>query len=408
MDHADTGPSLSALPADRAVEPLAPAVRRPRGRRLLALAAVVILPAVLLRACVLDTFAIRTASMAPQFEGEAGGGDHLLVLRAGLDPRALRRWDVVVADGAVDPELPEGFGALLKRVAALPGERVALRDGDLWVAPDADAPLALARKPDELIERLLVPVHAGAGLDPPWTWEGPGSREELASGGVRLLAGDEPGRARFAETLTDGLPGDPGEHAVSDTALRLELGACDAVLELHLREGADVFRARLAPAALGGAALQHNLGGRVVAEAADFPGLRAGDRVLAWNVDDGVRVLVNGRTLLAWDQPSHDGPSGVALSRNEPALLVSGGSVEVLRVEVLRDLHYTADGTWIAGADSAGVSRGQLFLLGDHSRRSRDSRYFGPVPEQALLGRPFARYAPWGRAGWLDRRGTGP
>jgi type IV secretory pathway protease TraF len=360
-----------------------------------------------LRACVLDTFAIRSSSMAPLFEGATGGGDHLLVLRAGVDPRALQRWDVVVVDGAVDPELPEGFGALLKRVAALPGERVSLRDGDLWVAPDADAPFALARKPDELIRRLLVPVHAGRGLAPPWTWEGPGEREELPAGGVRLTAGDEPGRARYTEEVTDGLPGEPGEHAVSDTAVLVELGACDGVLELHLREGADVFRARLAPAARGGAALQHNLGGRVVAEATDFPGLQPGDRVLAWNVDGGVRVLVNGRTLLAWDRPPHEGSSAGGPPRNDPALLVSGGSVELLRVEVLRDLHYTADGDRLQAGD-AQVGPGQVLLLGDNSRRSRDSRYFGPVFEREILGRPFARYAPWGRAGWLSRWGTDP
>jgi len=407
MDSAETGPSLAALPSGRTAEAAAPAARRPRWRRLVALAAVVVLPAVVLRSCVLDTFAIRSSSMAPLFEGASDGGDHLLVLRSLIDPRALQRWDVVVVDGSVDPELPEGFGALLKRVAALPGERVSLRDGDLWTAPDADSPYALAKKPDELIQRLLVPVHAARGLSAPWTWEGPGEREDLPAGGVRLSAGDEPGRARFAETVNDGLPGEPGEHPVTDTGLLLELGACDGVLELHLREGADVFRARLAPAATGGAALQHNLGGRVVAEATDFPGLKSGDRVLAWNVDGGVRVLVNGRTLLSWDRPPRETSAAGGVSRNDPALLVSGGSIELLRVEVLRDLYYTADGDWLKGSEP-GVGPGRVFLLGDHSRRSRDSRYFGPVDGEKVLGRPIARYAPWARAGWLSRWGAEP
>jgi signal peptidase I len=404
MDRADSGPTLSALPAGRAAGALAPAAPRSRWRRALLLVGVALLPAVVLRGCVLDTFAIRSASMAPLFAGTAEGGDHLLVLRAGLDPRAPERWDVVVADGAVDPELPEGFGALLKRVVALAGERLALRDGDVWIAPDGRAPLVLARKPDDLIPGLLVRMHAGAGLAAPWTWEGPGEREDLPRGGVRLAAGEEPGLARFAETITDGLPGEPGDNAVSDTALRLELGACDGVLELHLREGAEVYRARLAPAALGGAALQHNLGGRVVAEAPGFPGLRAGDEVLAWNVDGGVRVLVNGVTLLSWDQPPHAEGSAAGAPRNDPALLVSAGSVELRRVEVLRDLHYTAEGGRLQQGE-AGVGPGQLFLLGDHSSRSRDSRFFGPVFAHDLLGRPFARYVPRDRAGWLDRRG---
>jgi signal peptidase I len=404
MDRPDTAPSLSTLPAARAPAPPA-AASRPRWRRRALLVALVLLPAIFVRACALDTFVIRSDSMAPLFRGAQEGGDHLLVLRADVDAREPARWDMVVVDGRVDPKLPQDFGALLKRVAVLPGERAELRGGDVWTAPRPGEPLVLARKPDELIRSLLVPVHAGAGLATPWIWEGPGEREPLPSGGVLLRAGDEPGHARFAESVSDGMAGVPGEHAVFDTALLLEVGACDAVLELQLREGADVFRASLAPAARGGAALQHNQGGRVVAGAPDFPGLRPGDRVLAWNVDDGVRVFVNDRLLLAWDQPPHDPPPPGGAPRNDPGLVVTGGAVELRQVAVLRDLHYTAEGAYV-GAGVFGVPLGQLFLLGDNSLRSRDSRSFGPIAEGAVLGRPIARYTPWNRAGWLDRQGA--
>jgi hypothetical protein len=405
MDRPDSGPSLPALPPGRAVAPAAPPAPRPRRRSLALLLAVVLLPALFVRGCVLDTFVIRSASMAPFFEGSAEGGDHLLVLRDGLDPRPLQRWDALVVEGAVDRELPEEFGALLKRLAVLGGERAELRAGDLWVAPGPDAPLALARKPDGLVRRLLVTVHEAQGLSAPWTWEGPGERSE-GPGGTVLRGGQTPGRALFAEAVTDGLPGEPGENAVSDTALRVLLGGGDGVLELQLREGADVFRARLAPAARGGAALHHNLAG-VVAAAPGFPGLRAGDEVLAWNVDDGVRVFVNGAMLLAWDQPAHDPPPPGAAARNDPALLVSEGELVVRRLAVLRDLHYTGEGEWPRGGEFR-MPPGHLFLLGDNSRRSRDSRWFGPVEEAAVLGRPIARYAPWARAGRLDRTGLPP
>jgi hypothetical protein len=366
---------------------------------------VVLLPALFVRGCVLDTFVIRSASMAPLFAGDEQGGDRLLVLRDGLDPRPLRRWDVVVVEASADPELPEEFGALLKRLAVLGGERAELRSGNLWVASGPDAPLALARKPDELVRRLLVPMHAAVGLTAPWTWEGPGERRDGPEG-TTLRAGATPGRALFAESVTDGVPGEPGENTVSDTALRVLLGGGDGVLELQLREGADVFRARLAPAARGGAALHHNLAGVVAAEPG-FPGLRAGDEVLAWNVDDGVRVLVNGAVRLSWDQPVHDPPPPGAALRNDPALLVSEGELVIRGLAVLRDLHYTDEGEWSRGVIFR-TPPGHLFLLGDDSRRSRDSRWFGPVAESAVLGRPIARYAPWARAGRLDRTGLPP
>jgi hypothetical protein len=345
--------------------------------------------------------------MAPLFQGSSEGGDHLLVLRSAADPRGLQRWDAVILDVSADPALPPEFGALLKRVVGLGGELLELRGGDVWIKPDAGSPLALVRKPDELIERLLVTVHESAGLDAPWVWDGPGARTDLP-GGVRLTAGEPGGQASYTAAIDDGLPGEPGDETVGDTALALEIGACDAVLELRLREGADVFRARLAPAARGGASLYYNVDGRVVSAAADFPGLQPGDRVLAWNVDDGVRVFVNGRLLLTLDQPPHEPPPVGAAPRNDPSLLVEGGSVELRRVVVLRDLHYGNAGPWASGGAEVRIAPGQIFLLGDNSPRSRDSRWFGTRPDSVVLGRPVAIYRPWARAGWLDRRGCRP
>jgi len=45
------------------------------------------------------------------------------------------------------------------------------------------------------------------------------------------------------------------------------------------------------------------------------------------------------------------------------------------------------------------VSNGSYFLLGDNSPHSYDSRHFGYVSADAILGRVIACYAPWNRAG---------
>jgi type IV secretory pathway protease TraF len=85
---------------------------------------------------------------------------------------------------------------------------------------------------------------------------------------------------------------------------------------------------------------------------------------------------------------------------------VSRGSLELGRVRVLRDLHYTAQGSYATDrAMPYHVPDGQLFVLGDLSSRSRDSRYFGPVPVGSVRGRPIAVYRPFRRAAWLDPRG---
>jgi signal peptidase I len=381
-----------------------------RVSRWLAYLVALLLPPLIVRGCVLDAFSIEQRSMEPAFQA----GDHLLVLQQGVDSRPLARWDVLVLEGTVDRELPPDVGAMLKRAVGLPGEYLHLEDGDVYVAePGAagceTAPPALVRKPDDLVAGLLVPVHGSAGLIAPWTWAGPGLREDLPNGGTRLAveaAFGQAGSAVFEQTVLDGLAGAPGEEAVHDTALQVRVGAGDAALELWLREGADVFHARLAPAARGGALLHHNLGGGVVASEPDFPGLRPGEVALFWNVDNRVRLRVGGLTVLAFDYARNEPQLPGAPLRNEPALAVEGGDLVLLEVTVLRDLHYSDRGVYAGSASSPShVPEGQMFVLGDHSSQSRDSRYFGPVPLERVLGRPLARYAPAARSCWLSASG---
>ncbi|MFQ5845704.1 MAG: S26 family signal peptidase, partial [Planctomycetota bacterium] len=65
--------------------------------------------------------------------------------------------------------------------------------------------------------------------------------------------------------------------------------------------------------------------------------------------------------------------------------------------EVARDLVHAAAGqerVWRVGPD-------EVFFLGDNSARSRDSRSYGPVPREHLVGRAFAVVWPPKRMRWI-------
>lgn len=49
--------------------------------------------------------------------------------------------------------------------------------------------------------------------------------------------------------------------------------------------------------------------------------------------------------------------------------------------------------------DTIRVPRGQYFLMGDNRGESNDSRYWGPVPRQWIIGKAFATYWPPNRIG---------
>jgi signal peptidase I len=48
------------------------------------------------------------------------------------------------------------------------------------------------------------------------------------------------------------------------------------------------------------------------------------------------------------------------------------------------------------------VPDGELFLMGDHRSNSADSRTFGPVPVENVIGRAWLRYWPIDTFGVLE------
>jgi hypothetical protein len=112
------------------------------------------------------------------------------------------------------------------------------------------------------------------------------------------------------------------------------------------------------------------------------------------NVDDRLTAWVDGEVVLRADLPprastSRDPqPGGVEL-------VAEGAPVTFSAVKVLRDIVYLREknSDW-----PRVVPEGKLFMMGDNTGNSHDSRSWGPVDRSSLIGYPFAVVYPPSRA----------
>jgi hypothetical protein len=193
---------------------------------------------------VADVYLVETGSMRPTIFGgrerpdEPEDSEHVLVRYArGFRPE---RFDLVVMNARDDGP------PIVKRVAGLPGEELAIRDGDLFVSG--------ARLPPGSPRPTLVCLFDSRWQDLQALFEFRRDGSVSPSGDEWIVRGAEPVELGYHPRLTDGYLDRhhrpvPGLREVNDGALRLECRleepAADVDLRLFLVEAGDSFEVEL-------------------------------------------------------------------------------------------------------------------------------------------------------------------
>ncbi|MEN1678567.1 MAG: signal peptidase I [Planctomycetota bacterium] len=311
---------------------------------------------------------VEGVSMAPTLDGE-----RLLVDRT---PTSPRRWDVVVA------RRPDDASRLcVKRVLGLPGERVAFRDGDLWIDGQRVAkPIAVQRK-------LRVPISSG-----PSEWRPTRNTWGMADGGWSPLDEEQAAVLGFAPSggwpIRDDLP-------LNDQVSRQLNAVADAQVTASVSLGGDASVAITIDQAANRlvATIDRNRARLAVASGGDQEQLAdaslGGARLIEATLStfDGVPLLaIGGGPVLTLPSLPPAAVTGISIAT------APGGPVTLSDLQVWRDLYYEADprrglrdstDEWSLGTEA-------YFLVGDNQAVSTDSRTWGPavgVPRRQLVGR---------------------
>lgn len=376
--------------------------------------AIAIVMALILKYFLIEAYKIPTGSMQPQIMGDPPTGvfDRVLVNKLVYLLRGPERFEVVVFRNPLWQR--QNY---IKRLVGFGGERVTIRNGDLFITPKGAGPEQekIARKPDSVwhaVRKDLLPERHGV-VDLTQHFETQGSATIDSRGVVLKPAAGETAsiktRAGIRDHYLDGYHPkwveayqDPATAAGGHGSFANVVGndvtdvefAADVTPEagataffVEIREAGRTHRLELA-IGTGKSTLETDSGPNSFlvekeAPVATLPLLPVGTttRVSLRNVDDELVIELDDRVVLRRPYVTR-GVDFEADPNTQKGFTTSvtagarGGIVGLTDLGLWRDIHYLADGNWSHGARSAvyTVPDGEFMVLGDNTQNSWDCR----------------------------------
>lgn len=146
-----------------------------------------------------------------------------------------------------------------------------------------------------------------------------------------------------------------------------------------------------------------------------LPTLQIGDHLLVNKFIYGVKVPMKGTVLIPWKSPQRDDivvfrfPKDRSIDYIKRVVGVAGDSIQIKNKQLFINgkaiqnphAHFSSNDIMKAGAgprDNMGpvkVPEGSIFVMGDNRDNSYDSRFWGFVPLNDVLGKAFILYWSW-------------
>ena len=137
------------------------------------------------------------------------------------------------------------------------------------------------------------------------------------------------------------------------------------------------------------------------------PTLDVGDRVLVNKLSYKLHDVHRGDVVVFERPPgASTGQDGEIKDLIKRVIAVGGDTIEAREGDVYVngeriDENYLEPGTPTDNLPPTTIPDGHLFMMGDNRTNSEDSRIFGPIDEDDIVGRAFIRVLPITNIGWL-------
>lgn len=284
-------------------------------------------------------------------------GDRLIVDRTAFQFHQPQRWEPVVFHSPADSQLT------VKRIAGLPGEKVELRDGDIWINGQ------LATKSLAEMRAIRQLVHEETDVVPRWH----GKSWHRNDGVWQIATSDD-------EWHWLGYRHPRGEPITDDTAYNAGLTRrVFAVRDFGLS-------AKVHAKSKGLLAVRFDNGRAQFSWQSPMPS----DVLLEIFACDGRwQVFLNGKVVV---MEAFDATESIVGSAAPFAIGTKNLDVALSELRLYRDIYHASQHEEFGIAEPMTpmtLGTNEIYVLGDNVPVSLDSRHWGPVPLRLVVGRPL-------------------